>query len=319
MSEQDRSRAVSLVVPILLILVGALFLYANWRPAFHPWPIIRTYWPLALILVGIGKMWDATRREAVAKDGSSRFPLGSTLGILAFALILVLLLWNGRNYVRAHSDWDRGVTGTSHSTETVDLQGAKSVSASIDMDSGQLNIRGGAAHLLETDFRYTGGWEQPRVQYHVTDGAGDLRINQQSRGPHIGHSDNTWDLNFSDAAPLELRINMGAGQGNLRLRGVDVTRLEVHLGAGEVNLDLTGPRKSDLTANLEGGVGHASVRLPKDVGVAATVSGAIGSVQVHGLQKQDGEYRNEAYGKSPRTIRLDIHGGIGDIDLEQEP
>ena len=112
---------------------------------------------------------------------------------------------------------------------------------------------------------------------------------------------------------------MGAGQGNLRLRGVDVTRLEVHLGAGEVNLDLTGPRKSDLTANLEGGVGHASVRLPKDVGVAATVSGAIGSVQVHGLQKQDGEYRNEAYGKSPRTIRLDIHGGIGDIDLEQEP
>jgi len=318
MPQEDRSR-VSLVFPILLILVGALFLYANWRPAFHPWPIIRTYWPLALILIGIGNMWDAMRRDSTAKDGSPRFPVGSTLGILAFVLIFVFLLWNGRNYVRAHGDWNRGDSGTSHSTETVELQGAKSVHASIDMDSGQLNIRGGAAHLLETDFRYTGGWERPRVQYRVTDGAGALQVNQESHGPHIGHSDNTWDLDFSDAAPLELRINMGAGQGNLRLRGVDVTRLEVHLGAGEVNLDLTGPRNSDLTASLEGGVGHASVRLPKDVGVVATVSGAIGSVQVRGLQKQDGEYRNEAYGKSPHTIRLDIHGGIGDIELEQEP
>lgn len=313
MPQDDRPRSVSLVFPILLILVGGLFLYANWKPAFDPWPILRTYWPLILIFVGLGKMFDAVRQKT-SPDGS-RFPIGSTIGIVAFVAILVLLLWNGRHYMRAHGDWGRGA---SHSSETVDLQGAKTVRASIDMDAGQLNISGGATHLLESSFDFTGSWEQPRVEYHVTNDQGDLQITQQGSGPHIGHSDNTWRLNFSDAAPLDLRINMGAGQGNLRLRGVDVTRLELHLGAGEVNLDLTGPRKDDLTADIQGGVGHARIRLPKDVGVVATASGGIGSISARGLQKSDGQYTNAAYGKSPRTIRLNVQGGIGEIELDQE-
>lgn len=314
MPQNDRPRSVSLVFPILLILVGGLFLYANWKPAFDPWPILKTYWPLILILVGLGKMWDAVRRGGGGDSG--RFPVGSTIGILAFVLILVVLLWNGRNYARTHKEWDRG---TNHSAETIDLQGAKTVRASVEMGAGQLNISGGATHLLESDFTFTGSWEQPHVEYHVTGGTGDLQITQDGGGPHIGHTDNTWRLNFSDAAPLDLNINMGAGQGNLRLRGVDVRRLELNLGAGEVNLDLTGPRKADLTADLKGGVGHAQVRLPKDVGVVATASGGIGSIRVRGLQKSDGEYKNEAYGKGPRTIRLNVQGGIGEIDLEQEP
>jgi hypothetical protein len=314
MPQDDRPRSVSLVFPILLILVGGLFLYASWKPAFQPWPIIRTYWPLILIFVGLGKMFDAARRRSASGE-SARFPIGSTIGILAFVAILVLLLWNGRHYMRAHGDWSRG----SHSSETVDLQGARTVRTSINMDAGQLNISGGAAHLLESSFDFTGSWEQPRVEYHVTNGEGDLQITQQGGGPHLGHSDNTWRLNFSDAAPLDLRINMGAGQGNFRLRGVDVTRLELHLGAGEVNLDLTGPRKEDLTADIQGGVGHARIRLPKDIGVVATASGGIGSIRVHGLEKSGGEYTNAAYGKSPHTIRLNVQGGIGEIELDQEP
>lgn len=312
MPQDDRPRSVSLVFPILLILIGGLFLYASWKPAFQPWPIIRTYWPLILIFVGLGKMFDAVRQKT--SPDAPRFPVGSTIGIVVFALVLFALIHHGRYFSEHIAN-----RGTSHSSETVDLQDAKTVRASIDMDAGELNISGGASHFLESDFTFTGTWEQPRVEYHVTNGEGELRINQQGRGPHIGHSDNTWRLNFSDAAPIDLTINMGAGQGNLRLRGVDVTHLELHLGAGEVNLDLTGPRKEDLTADIQGGVGHAKVRLPKDIGVVATASGGIGSIDVRGLQKSGGEYTNAAYGKSPHTIRLNIQGGIGEIELDQEP
>jgi hypothetical protein len=65
-------------------------------------------------------------------------------------------------------------------------------------------------------------------------------------------------------------------------------------------------------------VGQASIRLPKNVGVIAEASGGIGSIEVHGLKHSGGSYTNEAYGKSPTTIRLKVEGGIGQIVLSEE-
>jgi len=59
--------------------------------------------------------------------------------------------------------------------------------------------------------------------------------------------------------------------------------------------------------------------LPKDVGVTAHATGGIGSVRAVGLHENDHEYTNDAFGKSPHTIRLNIEGGIGEIELIQEP
>src|SRR5260221_2952132 len=79
MPQDGQPRRVSLVVPIILITVGALFLLHNWRPAFDPGPILWTYWPLILIFVGIGKIWDSSYRSrnpnaapAVSIGGSAR-------------------------------------------------------------------------------------------------------------------------------------------------------------------------------------------------------------------------------------------------------
>jgi hypothetical protein len=313
---QDRgSRTPSLVFPILLIVVGALFLYSTWRPAFDPWPILATYWPLILIFVGLGMMWDASRRGTV-QSGSSRFPVGSTVGILAFAIVLVVLVLHGRQVSRSFGDLGQK---QEHSSKIVDLQNAKSVYASIEMGAGQLNISGGAAHLLESEFNFSSSWEQPSIQYQVTNGSGELSIKQESSGPHIGRTNNSWTLNFSNDVPLELKIDLGAGQSNLKLRGLNLNRLTVDMGAGETNVDLTGPRNSDLTADIEGGVGQATIRLPKDIGVIATASGGIGSIRAPGLTEEGDQYKNDAYGKSPHTIHLRVEGGIGQINLEQEP
>jgi predicted membrane protein len=100
---------------------------------------------------------------------------------------------------------------------------------------------------------------------------------------------------------------------------MDVTEVELHIGAGQVQLDLTGPRKSDLNVSVKGGVGQATIRLPKDVGVTAHASGGIGSVHTEGLHENGSEYTNDAYGKSPHKITLDVQGGIGEIELIQEP
>jgi hypothetical protein len=317
MTDGQTSRRTSLVLPILLITIGAMFLYANWRPAFDPWPILRTYWPLILVFIGLGKMWDATRARPNA-DGQARprGSLGGSIGALAFVLVLVVLFWHGRAFSR---DRHRYSSELQHYSHSVDRQGAKSVNVSLESSSGEFIIGGGSSHLVDGDFNYSDSYETPRVEYNVDGGVGHLRISQDDGSTHFGKSRNQWNLRFSNEVPMELKVEMGAGRGQLHLRDLPVTRLEMSMGAGQADVDLTGDRKNDLVADLEGGVGQVTIRLPRKIGVVVRASGGIGSIDAHGLRHEDGEYTNEAYGKTLVTIRLTVQGGVGQISLIEEP
>ena len=315
MAQANRSRSASLVFPMVLIAIGAIFLYSNWHPAFDPWPILWTYWPLILIFIGLGTIWDHWRRRQnpEAPAGSS---VGAGLGAAAFVLILVLLVWHGRNFRHWRGD---SVYAMQHQSRTVDRQNAKTVNATLEMGAGDLSISGGSSHLLEADFDYRSP-DAPQVDYYVSGTTGELHVSDQDNDRHFGsNSDNEWTLHFANDIPIELKIDMGAGHGNLRLRDIDVTRLRLDIGAGQVDLDLTGDRKSDLTADVEGGVGEANIRLPKNIGVIVNASGGIGTIDAHGLKHDGDDYTNDLYGKSPVTIHLKVEGGVGTINLTQEP
>ena len=48
-------------------------------------------------------------------------------------------------------------------------------------------------------------------------------------------------------------------------------------------------------------------------------SGGLGTINAHGLKHEGDEYSNDAYGKTPATIHLKVQGGVGQINLIQEP
>jgi hypothetical protein len=317
MSRDGRVRSTSVVFPLLLIGIGLLFLLWRWLPYFDPWPVLWKYWPLLLILVGAGMFWDRAQRRN-DPQGAPVIPVGSTIGTLLFLVIMAYLLWHGRAFYR--HDWMNVSAGPAreHESQVVDLKGAKAARVVVHMPSGLLSIQGGADQLMQADFSQGAAWSAPSIDYHVDNGFGTLTIDQQSGSQFVGNSDNTWKLKLSEAVPVELEIDVGAGRSDLNLAKIDLTRLQLNVGAGQANVDLTGERSKDLQAEIHGGVGEAVVRLPKSVGVVATVHGGLGSVHVEGLKEEDGEYVNAAYGKSPNTLRLTVEGGIGHIRLEQE-
>jgi len=309
-------RRASLFFPILLIALGLIFLYAEWHPAFDPWPILAKYWPLILIFLGLGKIWDNMRLRQNPSATAYAPSIGSVIAALALVFVLVALISHGRHWGR----WRGGtVYAMQHLDRTVDRDAAKTVNATIQMGAGDLNLSGGSTHLLEADFDYRASVGAPRVEYSVSGTTGDLRITQEeSPQVHFGSSENHWTLHLANDVPVDLRIEMGAGRGNLRLRDINVSALNLNIGAGQVDIDLTGDRKSDLTANVEGGVGEANIRLPKNIGVVVRASGGLGTIETHGLRQDGDEYINEAYRKSPVTIHLKVEGGIGRISLTQE-
>jgi N-terminal domain of toast_rack, DUF2154/LiaI-LiaF-like transmembrane region len=326
MAETGSPRHGSIAGPIILIAFGVLFLVFNFYPSFDPWPIFARYWPLILIFLGLGHIWDSYRNRQHPERPTAGRLSGTSIAWIALLLLFVLavfhggLRWNNRRDWHARWEWgERNFGNAMHDTQTVELQGAKSVSANLDMPAGMLTLGGGSSRLLDADFRYDGAEGKPRVDYVVTGDRGHLDITQRQDGMHVGTTRNDWDLRFGSEVPLDLRLNMGAGQNNLRLNGLNVQHLEVHMGAGELNLDLTGERKSDLQATIEGGAGQATIRLPKDVGVRVYASGGIGSVNTRGMTRDGDAYVNAAYGKTPVTIEMTVHGGVGEINLLVEP
>ncbi len=316
MAQNVPPRSVSLVFPILLIAIGGIILYSNWQPAFDPWPIFWTYWPLILIFIGAGKIYDSWQRRKNPDAATGGSSIGSSIGAILFVLVLLALLVSGRRFNR----WRGGtVYAMQHQSRTVDRGDVKNVRATLEMGAGDINLSGGASHLLEADFDYRSSSGTPKVDYSISGTTGDLRISQDDNDSHIRtSSDNHWTLHLANDIPLEIKIDMGAGRGNLRLRDIDVSRLNLDMGAGQVDVDLTGDRKSDLTADIEGGVGEANIRLPKNVGVIVHASGGLGTIDAGGLKHDGDEYTNEMYGKSPVTIHLKVEGGVGRIVLSEE-
>lgn len=321
MAQTGPVRGSSLVFPVALILIGIIFLIANWSPNFDAVQILHTYWPLILIFLGLGKIYDNTRpvQDPQAPRNSST---GSIVGLLIFVLVIVAIFGHGRSrgFHRFHghdSDDEHYFSDKQHRTNSIDKGNARSVRAEINMGAGELHLGGGSDHLLDAtfDFRNT---TEPVVQYDVENGEGKLDISQEGSTGFFGRTDNIWNLKLSNEVPLTMEVNVGAGEGNIQLANLNVSKFEVNIGAGRANVDLTGDRKSDLDAQVNGGVGAADIRLPKNVGVIVSATGVIGSIDTHGLKHEGGQYTNDAYGKSPNTIHLTVNGAIGRINLQQE-
>jgi hypothetical protein len=253
---------------------------------------------------------------------------------VAFMAIVVMLLASG---------CARGVRVGKLQTESqsVELGGAESVRVEINMGAGELDVAGGADKLLEADFTYNVAELKPQVEYRgrtLTVQTPD--VEGRASLWDIDDYRYEWDLWLNDDVPMEMSVEVGAGNTDLELGSLSLTRLDVEagagnvtadlagassltrvnvgIGAGNVTVDLTGNWQDDLDADIRGGVGELTLRLPRDVGVRVDVEGGLGNVNASGLKKDGSTYVNDAYDDSEVTLRIDIEGGVGNVNLKLE-
>ena len=197
---------------------------------------------------------------------------------------------------------------------SIDLDSSELVRAELKMGAGELRVRGGSPKLMEGDFTFNRAGMRPNVHYDASGFRGHLLVEQPSH-VHTVNSNYRWDLRFNDDKPLDLIVHFGAGEGRLDIGELRLRSVEIHMGVGELRVDLRGMPRNDYDVSIHGGVGEATIYLPAGVGVVAEARGGIGGINARGLEKRDGRYVNESYGHSKTTVRLDVHGGIGSINL----
>jgi hypothetical protein len=259
-------------------------------------------------------------------------------------VITSLLLLLAVSFVAAATACNRGVRVGDLQTksQTVELDGDGSVNVAIQMGAGELDVSGGAGELLEATYTYN--VEELNPQATLTGGRLEVKDSGMDEGIaslfDLGDFRNEWDLKLNEGVPMEMTIDLGAGRSNLALGALSLTNLTVHGGAGDVELnlnnsqslsqlavdmgvgettiDLTGDWQNDLNATISGGLGELNLRLPGDVGVMIEAETGIGDVNAPGLTRDGNTYTNDAYGVSDVTLRVDIDGGVGQINLDVE-
>ena len=204
---------------------------------------------------------------------------------------------------------------TRRETVSFDLDDSKALRVGIRMGGGELKVTNGTAKLMEGAFAYNVPNWKPVVEYKA--GSGQMTLGQPDYSSSFGNSVNRWDVALNEAVPLDLTANITAGEANLQLGGLNLSRVELTIGAGEMNVDLRGEPKRDYTVQIRGGVGETTVQLPKNVGIAATATKGIGDISVEGLEERNGVWVNPDSIDAPVTVRLDVKGGVGQINLKR--
>jgi hypothetical protein len=203
-------------------------------------------------------------------------------------------------------------------SKSIQAQNARTVRADFKMGAGELNLTGGADALMEAEFSYNVADWKPKVSYDVGGEKGALTVKQgRGGGVRLGaDARNEWDIRLNDEVPTDLVVKMGAGESDLDLDTITLSGLDLQMGAGKTTVDLTGDYAQDFDASIKGGVGEATVLLPSEVGVRAKAEGGIGKIDAEGLKREGDSYVNDAYGDSDVTLRVDVQGGIGQINLK---
>ena len=287
------TRRSSLVGAVLLVALGMFFLYSNFRPGLDPWPLLSRYWPVLLIFLGLGKVWDHLRPRDPSQAG------GAWLGGGEIAVILLLVI---AGIALSFQTASRKI----HEVETIERQGSEPVQVHIQMPAGELKLSGGAGKLMEADFNYDEAEGKPEISYHVSGDAGRLDVTQPGKKFHMGPTPTTGTCGSGTIFRWSSRLKWARGRSELVVGDSRSTGSKSIWEQASSRPTSPATGKKDLDAEIHGGVGHAIIYLPVDVGVRVHATGGIGSISAGGLKRDGDEYVNELYGKSPVTLRLDV-------------
>lgn len=352
MSENRRTYRRSVFFPIILILLGIIFLLNNVGVlSDNLWDNIWRLWPVLLIALGID---GALQRRSIVGPvfliGLGIVFLLANYGYLAlnvwelvFRLWPILLIAIGLDIVigrrsfllslvglaialvlLAGALWLFGVrveNGQVLNSEQISqsLEGASAARLTIAPAVGSLRLTAmnSPDGLVSGTVRRVGN-ETITSSYDVTGGTAVYTIRGTGgvfpNFPAGGGSQWNWDLALSSEVPIDLESSMGAGQSLIDLSGLDIQDLNVNLGVGETTVVL--PDQGQFEGKVEGAIGQIVIRIPRGMAVRIQANTAIANINVPSeFVRQNDTYTSPGFDGAQNRIELQLGQAIGNIEV----
>jgi hypothetical protein len=277
------------------------------------WISILSLWPLLLVAAGIDLIGKGTDQV--------------WLRVVSSALVLAGLLYGAFVMVP-------GTVGFGLRAPALGGPGqAFSQSAPHDpmVQTGEASVRVGATNLTVgagTDLAAIEGLavhgQAPRLTTSASGGSVVVGVEEPSgRTIILGATDERLTVRLDrQVAWRQLRLDVGAIQGNVDLRELDVSSVVVNLGASDLTLAL-GTRASNVAVDVNGGAASVVVRVPRSASVTIDSKSGVSNVDVpagferlsgSGIPIGGGSWRSA--GSGGPTIAVTVKSGVSNIAVE---
>lgn len=343
----------SIIWPLILILVGVLYLMANLgvidpiatQSLWRLWPLLffafgldalfRRYeiaGPVFMFTLGFvflvnnfgwlaGPAWDTLWRLwpvmviAIGVDImiGRRTLWLSALGLLAVLVLLVGLVWLMGDGLTVFSG--QPIPDENISQPVGSAQNAR---ISLAPATGQVSVVAASddALLLSGAINYATE-NDVRSDYHQQGDTAVYELKSHSTAIMPG-SRRGWDLAINAQIPTQLEVSMGAGEVELDLTGTQVTALDASQGVG--NLAVTLPAGVAMQADVSQAIGQISIQVPAEAALRVEVSKAISSLNIPpNFERRGDYYYSPGYETADERLELSLSQAIGNISIAIVP
>jgi hypothetical protein len=281
-----------LVWPLLLIIIGVVFLLANFG-YIAPISVIGllSLWPLLLIIVGIdiaiGRRWPLA---ALAAD----------VLVIAVGLSLVTLQPGGPGGMFPVAVFSS--EGGGDSTVDVPRSDVKTMTLRLSAGAASVEIRGGATQLVhaESDRNDLRLRSATRVGDRM-----DVRIDQGfSSGFKFGPAVTSHVLvTVPNDVPVSLTVDAGAGEFVVDLSNVKATDVRISVGAASLRVVLPRPT-GDVPVTISAGASSVVIEIPSGVEARITTSGGLTATHIDNARVSGSETSGYPSGTDRVTVRV---------------
>jgi len=351
MNETRRIRRRSLFGPLLLIILGMVFLLNNlgifpgsmWNNLVRFWPVLLIIIGLdgiyrsqglvgATFLIGLGVVFTLANLGWLALDVwqmvfrlwpvlliavgfdiviGRRSALASFIGLLVVVAILVGALWLYNVGGAQAAAFGQEIRQP--------VEGARQAKITIAPAVGALQV-----YALEDSQWLVEGTAPAgpgtQLEHDMSQEGGQATF--VLRGTGVPYSSpagrsNTWNwhLGFTPQVQLELTINQGLGSCTLDLRGLQLQRLEASLGLGATHVIL--PKRGDYRVSIEGAIGQTTITIPESLGVRIRANTGIAGLSLPQGYRAAGEvFTSPNYEQADQRIEIEVGQAIGWIFIQ---
>ncbi len=290
----------SLVLPGLLILVGAVALAANlnllqWDALYRLFDL----WPVVLVLIGV---------ELVLRGLTSQ-RIASTIGLA----LIVLTAVGAVAYVAVAPSIPAGGQTVDSSEPVSEL-----TRAALDLSFGAADVNVHGESLGDTLFKshieYVG--QKPDVSLDRSTGTLTISDSNQGFGLFFGpRSRRKIDLALDSSLPWSINVSGGAGHVTLALASVPVKDISLTGGANNITLTLGQP-SGTVAVVVSGGASSVTIHRPAGVATSVHASGGANSVRLdnrHLASFGDASAQTAGYDSATDRYAIDVSGGASNI------